>query len=61
MGPDNIPTEALKVDIRTNVELLYPLFNKIWEKEPIPTELKESYLIKLPKKVTSAPAPITEV
>ena len=30
-GPDNIPAEALKVDIRTKVELLYPLFNKIWE------------------------------
>ena len=24
-GPDNISAEALKVDIRTNVELLYPL------------------------------------
>ena len=28
-GPGNIPAEALKVDIRTNVELLYPLFSKI--------------------------------
>ena len=49
-GPDNIPAEALKVDIRTNVELLYPLFNKIWEEERVPTEWKEGYLIKLPKK-----------
>jgi len=32
------------------VELLYPLFNKIWEEEWVPTEWKESYLIKLPKK-----------
>ena len=37
-GSDNIPTEALKVDIRTNVEMLYPLFNKIKEGEQIPTE-----------------------
>jgi len=60
-GPDNIPAEVLKVEIRTNVELLYPLFNKIWEEERVPTEWKEGYLIKLPKKVISAPAPITEV
>ena len=32
------------------MELLYPLFNKIWEEEQIPTEWKEGYLIKLPKK-----------
>ena len=37
-GPDNIPAKALKVDIRTNIELLYPLFNKIWEEEHLPTE-----------------------
>ena len=47
--PDKIPAEALKVDIRTNVELLYPLFNRIWEEERVPTEWKENYLIKLPK------------
>jgi len=32
------------------VELLYPLFNKLWEEERVPTEWKEGYLIKLPKK-----------
>ena len=37
-GPDNIPAEALKIDIRTNAELLYHLFNKIWEEERVPTE-----------------------
>ena len=47
-GPDNIPAEALRV--RTNVELLYPLFNNIWEEERVPTQWKEGYLIKLPKK-----------
>ena len=48
-GPDNIPAEALKVDIRTNVGLrmLYPLFKKIREEEWVPTEWKEGYLIKL--------------
>ena len=49
-GHDNIPAEALKADIRTNVELLYPLFKKIWDEEQVPTEWKEGYLIKLPKK-----------
>ena len=43
------------------MEPLYPLFNKIWEEERVPTEWKEAYLIKLPKKVISAPAPATEV
>ena len=41
---------TLKVDIGTRVELLYPLFNKIWEEERVPIEWKEGYLIKLPKK-----------
>ena len=50
VGPDNIPPDALKVDIRTNMELLYPLFNKVWEEEQIPTAWKEGYLIKLPRK-----------
>ena len=46
-GPGHIPAEALKVDIRTNVELLYPLFNKIWEEQRVPTNWKNGYLIKL--------------
>ena len=29
---------------------LYSLFEEIWEKEDIPAELKEGYLIKIPKK-----------
>ena len=32
------------------MELLYPLFNKIWEEEWVPTEWKKDYLIKLLKK-----------
>ena len=46
--PD-ILAEELKVNNRTNVELLYPPFNKIREEEQVPTEWKEGYLIKLPK------------
>ena len=48
--PDNIPAEALKADIETSTELLYPFFVKMWEEEAIPTDWKEGYLIKLPKK-----------
>ncbi|MGL5901241.1 MAG: reverse transcriptase domain-containing protein [Cetobacterium sp.] len=49
-GPDNIPAEALKADISTSVEMLYPLFKNIWEEEQVPAEWKEGYLIKIPKK-----------
>ncbi|XP_076439127.1 uncharacterized protein LOC143278001 [Babylonia areolata] len=49
-GPDNIPAEALKADLETTVEMLYPLFEKIWEEEEVPSDWKEGYLIKLPKK-----------
>ncbi len=48
--PDSIPAEALKADAETTVELLHPLFKKIWEEEQVPTEWKEGYLIKIPKK-----------
>ncbi|CAH2322892.1 Hypothetical predicted protein [Pelobates cultripes] len=34
-GPDNIPAEALKADLKSSVEMLYPLFEKIWEEEEI--------------------------
>lgn len=49
-GPDSIPAEALKADPDAMAETLYPLFGKIWEEEEIPTDWKESYIIKLPKK-----------
>ena len=49
-GPDGIPAEALKGDVTTSVEMLYTLFEEIWEKEEIPAEWKEGYLIKIPKK-----------
>ena len=50
MARDNILAEALKADLETIVEMLYPLFEKIWEEEEVPADLKEGYLIKLPKK-----------
>ena len=49
-GPDGIPCEALKADIETTVDMLYPLFENIWEVEEVPLDWKEGYLIKLPKK-----------
>ena len=49
-GPDKIPAEAIKADIDTSSEILHDLFGKIWEQEEIPTEWKEGYLVKLPKK-----------
>ena len=49
-GPDGIPAEALKADVNSSVEMLYSLFEEIWEKEDIPAEWKEGYLIKIPKK-----------
>ena len=49
-GPDSIPAEALKADLEKTIDLLYPLFSNIWEKEEVPKEWKESYIIKLPKK-----------
>ena len=36
--------------MKTNMELLYPLFKKIWEEEQVPSEKKEGYLIKVRKK-----------
>ena len=49
-GPDGIPAEALKTDINTSVEIFYHLFDKIWKEEEIPTDWREGYLIKIPKK-----------
>ncbi|VDP87742.1 unnamed protein product [Schistosoma mattheei] len=37
-GPDNIPAIALKPDIEVTTNMLYLLFQKIWEKEQVPME-----------------------
>ena len=49
-GPDGIPSEALKADMDTVVEMLHQLFSKIWESEDIPDNWKEGHIIKIPKK-----------
>ncbi|VDP50890.1 unnamed protein product, partial [Schistosoma curassoni] len=49
-GPDNIPAEALKSDIKTTTNMLHLLFKKIWEEEQVPMDWKEGHVIKIPKK-----------
>ncbi|VDP71924.1 unnamed protein product [Schistosoma curassoni] len=48
-GPDNIPAEALKADVAASARILHILFNKIWDKEQVPTDWK-GLLVKIPKK-----------
>ncbi len=48
--PETIPADAIKADIETSIEILYDLIGKIWEQEVKPTEWKEGYPVKLPKK-----------
>ncbi|VDP09289.1 unnamed protein product [Schistosoma margrebowiei] len=43
-GPDNIPAETLKSDIEITTNMLYLLFNKIWEEEQVPMDWKERHL-----------------
>ena len=49
-GPGKPPAEAIKADIETSTKTLHDIFGKIWEQKEIPTERKEGYLVKLPKK-----------
>ena len=49
-GFDNMPPDILKADVAATTEFLYGLFNKIWDTEEIPTELKTGLLVQLPKK-----------
>ena len=49
-GPDNIPPEALKHSINESTELLYLLFEKIWQEEDIPTDWKEGYIVKIQRR-----------
>ena len=49
-GPDGIPPEALKADIQTSTEMLYPLLNKVWEQEQVAEDWKKRHMVKLPKK-----------
>ena len=49
-GPDEVPAEALKVDIMSSVNMLHSLFSRIWDEEQVPAEWREGLLVKLPKK-----------
>ena len=49
-GPEKNHAESIKADIEISTEILLDLFEKIWELEEIPTEWKEGYVVKLPKK-----------
>ena len=35
-GQDGIPVEVLKADINNSVEILYEIFERVWEEETIP-------------------------
>ncbi|VDO70809.1 unnamed protein product, partial [Schistosoma mattheei] len=49
--PDNIPAEAMKSHIEITTNIYRVLFRKIWDEEQVPpTDWKEGYLIKIPKK-----------
>ncbi|VDP66619.1 unnamed protein product [Schistosoma curassoni] len=50
-GSDNIQDKALKSDVEITLNMLHVLFRNIWEEEQMPpTDWKEGYLIKIPKK-----------
>ena len=40
-GPDGIPPETIKADLKTSAEMLHNLFGKIWERNEIPDDWKE--------------------
>ena len=37
-GPGGVPAESLKTGTEISVELLYPLFKKIWEEKQVPSK-----------------------
>ncbi|VDP64084.1 unnamed protein product [Schistosoma curassoni] len=49
-GPDNIPSEALKLHTEVNVKMLHIVFRKNWEEEQVPMDWERGHLIKTPKK-----------
>ena len=49
-GPDGIPPEALRADVTTSANILYRLLGLVWDKEELPRDWREGYLVKLPKK-----------
>lgn len=49
-GTDSITADLLKADTDTTVNVLYELFNTIWEKESVPEHWSIGLIVKLPKK-----------
>ena len=49
-GPDELPAEALKALDEHNIEIITSLCNIIYNSGMIPTEMKHSEFITLPKK-----------
>ena len=49
-GPDGIPAEVLKADINTSTQMLYEIFEKVWEEKSIPDDWKEGHHVKFPKR-----------
>ena len=49
-GPDGIPALAMKADQEVSMEVIYPLFEKIWNEEEVLSDWKEGFIEKLPKK-----------
>ena len=49
-GLDGIPAEAMKAAQQVSMEVFHPLFEKIWNEEEVPSDWKEGFIVKLPKK-----------
>ncbi|VDO79323.1 unnamed protein product [Schistosoma mattheei] len=49
-GPENISSEALKLDKEVTANMFHVLYRKIREEEQVPTDWKKGYLIRIPKK-----------
>jgi hypothetical protein len=45
-GTDNIIPEVLKVHIETSVDMLHPLFERIWQEEKVRKEWREGITVK---------------
>jgi hypothetical protein len=48
---DNINPDVLKADIKTTVDLLQPMLEKIWNEGKVPADWKKGLVVKLSNKV----------
>ena len=49
-GPDCIPADEMKAAQEVSMEVFHTLFEKIWNEEKVPSNWKEGFIVKLPKK-----------